>query len=54
VSWPQRDDLAPAHSGFNERLDQQPMLRGQCAKEKVKFVRGDCACLRTITFGTSV
>jgi hypothetical protein len=31
VSWPQRDDLAPAHSGLNKRLDQQPMLRGQCA-----------------------
>ena len=43
VSWPQRDDLPPAHSGLNKRLDQQPMLRGQCAKEKVKFVRGDCA-----------
>ena len=39
VSWPQRDDLAPAHSGLDKRLDQQPMLRGQCAKETFKLVR---------------
>lgn len=54
MSWPQRDDLAPAHSGLNKGLDQQPMLRGQCAKETFKLVRVTVRDLRRITFGSSV
>ena len=40
VSGFERDELAPAESGFDQRLDHQPVLLGDDGEETVDLVGG--------------